>query len=683
MQVQQLPAYQFLEGTGKIFVIPVYQRDYAWTRINCQKLWDDLVSLNNNSREDHFLGTIVTIGSGLEEHTIIDGQQRLITLSILLIALQTYLKNKKDKNDAESILEEQLLDFLINKYAQDQKNRIRLKPNKQDKEYFEKLFEYKDTSDINSNIVNNYQFFYDKISSGILTPQQIFNGFRKLKIVSIDLIRGQDNPQLIFESLNSTGVDLTAGDLIRNYILMDLDPIQQEKMYREHWIEIEKLTGDVAEFVRNYLIFRQRVWVKKDDVYESFKKLSISNFNEDKEGILNELKSFAEIYSWLVQIKDYKNNNVNKGLERIHKLEFTVCYPYLLDVFSDLNEGILSEKTVSDILTTIESYAFRKILVDNTTQGLNKLFIVLGRDIKKEESWKEQYKDILNYLLLEKIASQRFPTDEEFENALINREIYHYQSKNINYLLESLENFKSAYPIDMESLTIEHIMPQTLTKDWKNKLGENWQEIYKKYLHTLGNLSLTAKNSEMSNNSFEDKQKIDFQISKLKLNFKIDGLKEWNEKTILKRAKELIKNAMVIWPYPKTTYTKPTPEEQIFDLASEDSFSNTKPLHLYMEVDDNGIELKTWREILINVCNKLYEYSPTQFKEMQINPEFQWYFNLNKPMRSKLEFRPNEFVEAAMSANSIISFLANVCESINYPPENIKFSIKNTEDLEI
>ena len=536
MQVQQLPIYQFLEGSGKSFIIPVYQRDYAWTRINCQKLWDDLFDLKNNKRADHFLGTLVTIGSGFQEYTVIDGQQRLTTTSILLIALQTYLKNKESKSEEEKILSEQILDFLINKYSPEQDKRIRLKPNKQDKEYFEKLFTNGNVESVNSNIVSNYNFFYEKIESGILTPKEIFEAFRKLKIVLIDLVRGQDDPQLIFESLNSTGVDLTAGDLIRNYILMDLQLVEQEKMYKNYWITIEKFTDNIAEFVRNYLIFKTKIGVKKDAVYSVFKKYSLENFNKDKELILKDLLYFAERYSWIVQINKHPNTLLNKQLERLNKLEFTVSHPYLLDVFNDLENNILSEQIVKDILTILESYAFRKILVDNTTQGLNKMFITLSKEIKKEKTWKDEYLEILNFILLEKRVSQRFPNNEEFENALITKEVYMLQAKNRNFLLESLENYKSAYPVNVDELTVEHIMPQTLTKEWKNKLGENWQDIHKKYLHTLGNLNLTAKNTELSNNTFEEKQQIDFQTSRLKLNFKLEGITQWNEERIVERA---------------------------------------------------------------------------------------------------------------------------------------------------
>lgn len=678
MDVQQLPIYRFLEGSGKSFIIPVYQRDYAWTKVNCQKLWDDLIDLNNNSRSDHFLGTLVTIGVGSEEYTIIDGQQRLTTISLLLKALHDFLKKEKSKSKEESNLIEQLLEFLINKY-EEEKKKIRLKPNKQDKEFFENLFEKSNDLDVNSNIINNYNFFLNKISSKELTPQQIFDSFKKLKIVWIILGRGQDDPQLIFESLNSTGVDLTAGDLIRNYILMDLEPVEQEKLYKQYWIEIENLTGNIAEFIRNYLIFKERTWVKKTDVYSVFKEYSFKNFKKDKEKILNDLLIFAELFSWFVQIKEHKNIEINKKLSRLNKLEFTICYPYLFNIFNDAKLQNLSETNIIEILTLIESYAFRKILVDNTTQGLNKMFITLSKEIKKEDSWKEEYVNILSYILLEKRVSQKVPTNEEFENALINKEIYRLQAKNKNFLLESLENYNSAYPVDVENLTVEHIMPQALTKEWKLKLGDNWQEIHNKYLHTLGNLSLTAKNSELSNNSLENKQQIDFQISKLKLNYKLDNQTNWNEEIIIERAKSLIKNAEEIWPYPKTTYSKSIPEEQTFDLESEDSFSRSKPSRLFFENDELGIEIKTWRDLLLKTCNFLYKFSPTEFIKIEKSDEFKWLFEIDKELLNAIEFVEGHFIEVGLSANHIIRILKRICERMNYPAESIIFSLKNTK----
>jgi uncharacterized protein with ParB-like and HNH nuclease domain len=329
MQVQQIPICVFLEGQNKSFTIPVYQRDYAWTRINCQKLWEDIVDLSKNERQDHFLGTIVTIGSGFQEYTVIDGQQRLTTVSLIILALHKYLKNKSDITEIESMIVEQLLEFLINKHTLDQEKRIRLKPNKQDKLYFESLFSDNEYSKIDSNIINNYKFFYDKIASNKVLPRQLYETFQKLTIVLINLDRGSDDPQLIFESLNSTGVDLTAGDLIRNYMLMDLLPKDQESMYNKYWIKIENLTQNIPEFIRNYLIYKNKISVKRDDVYSIFKKFAASVYNNDKESIAKDLLDFAKIYSILKQISEYGKANIDKRLKRLNKIEFSVCYPYL------------------------------------------------------------------------------------------------------------------------------------------------------------------------------------------------------------------------------------------------------------------------------------------------------------------------------------------------------------------
>lgn len=675
MNVSNIPIYQFLEGSGKKFVIPVYQRDYSWTKKQCNKLWDDIKDLYRFKREDHFIGTIVTIGSGnFEEYTIIDGQQRLTTISILLLALKNYLSNSNIE-DKEKI-QEQILDFLENKYSEGEK-RIRLKPNKSDKEHFEKLFSNEKNLDINSNIISNYNFFYEMISSGELNPIVIFNAFKKLKIVLISLIRGQDDPQLIFESLNSTGVDLTAGDLIRNYMLMDLEQIQQERIYKSHWVKIDDLTGDIAEFIRNYLLYKTEKAVKKENVYDIFKEFSVKSFKKNNIQLMDELLQFAEIYGQIIKSKEHPDLKINEQLNRISKLEFTVCYPYLIELLYANKIKKLNSKTVCEAIRLIESYAFRKIIVDNTTQGLNIFFITFGRDIRKESKYDENYLEVLKYILLERKASQRYPTDSEFENALIYKKIYEMQSKNKNFLLESLENFDSDYMININNMTIEHIMPQTLTEKWKKTLGESWKEIHEKYLHTLGNLSLTANNTQLSNKTLEEKQRIDYQINKLKLNYKLDTIEEWNETKIKERAKELANIAIKIWTHPKTSYTKKIGTEKIFDLNSEDDFSGFKPAKIYFEENSKGTLLKSWRDLIIKTCSFLYNYSPTEFNEIQNNPNFEHYFGTDRKLRCPIEFMPDKFVEGNISANESIKFLSKLCEKINYPKENIQFSLKN------
>ena len=676
MDVRQLPIFRFLEGQDQSFIIPVYQRNYAWTRRNCQRLWEDLVALARSQRKNHFLGTIVIIGDGFQSYTVIDGQQRLTTICILLKALHTYLDKEKSETRDETLPPKRILGFLTNEYTPGNRNRIKLKPNTQDRDAFEALVANRRIENIDSNIVSNYKFFKDKISSKDLSPKDIFESFQKLEIVSICLDGEKDNPQLIFESLNSTGEALTPGDLIRNYILMDLEPTDQERMYKDYWTRIEELTGNIAEFARNYLMCKTEDWVRKSDVYTAFKEYSFDTFKEDKEGILKDLLRFAEKYSWLVQINEHSDKELNKRLARLNELNFTVIHPYLLDVFDDLEKKSLSEKTVIKILETIESYVIRKTLVDNSTQGLNKMFPGLPKEIKREEEWENKYLDILYFMLLKKGGNLRFPDEEEFKNALITKDVYHAKIK--NFLLKSLENHNTV-PVDVDELTVEHIMPQKLTKDWKERLGKNHEETHKKYLHTLGNLTLTAKNAKMSNKNFEAKQRIDYKTSKLILNFKLDKGAKWNEEKIVKRAKGFIKTAKEIWPYPETTYFKDIPEEEIFDLtsASEDDFSGRNLSRLYIEGNETVVKLKSWRDLLTNACKFLHDSSPTQFSEIQNSQEFNRNFGPKKSLREPMPFKPNQFIEGNMSANGIIFLLTKICERMNYPAEDISFSIRN------
>jgi uncharacterized protein with ParB-like and HNH nuclease domain len=678
MQVKEIPIYQFLEGSSKRFIIPVYQRDYSWNKKNCQKLWDDILILGNCQRADHFLGTIVGIVDNFAEYVIIDGQQRLTTVSIFLLALHNFLKNKIDKSADENRLENQILEFLIDKYSKDQNRRIRLKPNKQDENFFNDLFEnsFEKKSEISSNILNNYNFFSEKILNCEIAPHDLFNYFRKLKIILIDLVRGIDDPQLIFESLNSTGVDLKSSDLIRNYILMDLEPNQQEKFYEKYWLKIEKFVEDRFElFIQNYLIFKNKISIKSDDVYDNFKKFVKENFAQDKEKILQDLIYYAKFFSIIFQITKHQNQEINNNFTKLYNLGFSVADPYFLDVFTDLDLGILSQDDVVKIIKTIEAYAFRKNFVDNTTQGLNKFFIILAKEIKKESNWKENYLDILNYILLSKSGSAKFPNDDDFEHALINKEVY--KTKNKFYLLSAIENYKSAFKIEIDNLEIEHIMPQNLNKDWQEKLGENYQEIHKKYLHTLGNLTLTTsrQNKILSNLSKEDKDKIDFQTSKLKLNFQIEEFKVWNDKAIVERSKTLASQAKLIWQYPQTNYKKIVIEDEIFDLTSDEDFSSRKPVWISFEDDNICIKLKHWRDFLKELCQIFYELIPVELDVAMKSTELNIFFDKNN-LRTPLEFAKNKFIEANLSSKNILKLAQKICNNVGYDPENVRFKLR-------
>ncbi len=680
MQVKKIPIYEFLEGRNKSFVIPVYQRDYAWKINNCKKLWEDILYLQQSGKPSHFLGALVNIYNNQEEWMVIDGQQRLTTISLLLLALGNYLKVKPDKKPSEADLQEDILDYyLINKRCKHKSQRIRLKPNKRDKSYFESLFETSDVQKNDSNIIQNYLFFYDKVSTCQILPSEIFELFKKLEIVNIELEKNIDDPQLIFESLNSTGVDLTDGDLIRNYILMDLDQDKQEHLYNEYWIKIEQLSGNVANFIRAFLMYTLHKDITQSNraIYNEFKQYSEAKFSRDSYKILKHLLKYAEIYSYFVNHSQHPDKDINQAIHRLYRLEFTVCHPFLLDVFDLFTQNVLNVSDVLNIIQLIESYAFRKILVDYTTQGLNKFFLTLSKEIKKENGWKDNYFQIMAFIIKNKSARQKIPTDDEFRETLIYKEIYKLKAKNRDFLLESLENYNSPYKIDVQELTTEHIMPQKLNQKWKIALGNKFAEIHAKYLHTLGNLSLTAKNRSLSNKDFQTKQKIDFESSKLKLSCELKNIEEWNEEAIIKRASLLAEEAIKIWKYPESNFSKDIEEEKVYyDFHEETDFRGTKPKTLI--VGETKYKIKTWRDVLRTICQILFNQSPTEFKFIMNSSELSRYFSEQKDdakLRCPIEFSDSYFVESNQSSNSIISFCCKICQKLDFDTENISIEI--------
>ncbi len=455
MKANENPFLHFLEGTDKQFVIPVYQRNYDWKKEQCEQLFNDLVEVCENNFRSHFLGSIVSIynfGGESKEYLIIDGQQRITTLSLLLLAVHNLLNKNEIQTkglNKEKIREE----YLINKWAKGAK-KIRLKPVELDNEAFSKLFGDREDYILASNITKNYLYFEDRIKKLNISIDDLFGAIEKLIIVDIELKEGEDDPQLIFESLNSTGLSLSQADLVRNFILMKETLEKQKEFYYNYWHKIEENTdkNKVSDFIRDYLTFKDRIISRKDRVYSSFKKHVHKNYpHNETEELLKELLKFSRHYKRIAFSND-NNLKVNKLLERINKLEITVSYPFLLEIFDDYENKIIDENDVIEILQTIESFSFRRTICDVPTHGLNKLFMVLGRDIKKHTDFESNYVEILKYILIHKKANQRFPTDEEFEEKLISRDIYNFQSKNKLHLLERIENYNNTERVDVEGL---------------------------------------------------------------------------------------------------------------------------------------------------------------------------------------------------------------------------------------
>lgn len=476
----------FMEGADKRYVIPVYQRKYDWKRENCSQLYEDLKKIIFDKRESHFFGSIVSSvvpnGSKIEYH-IIDGQQRLTTVTLLLLAIRNLIAQGKIIPQEERLDEQISQRFLISPWAKEE-DRIKLRPVKGDREALAKLFGDAEDYDRASNLTLNYQFFCDKILQKEVTVDDLYAAIGKLEIISITLDQS-DNAQLIFESLNSTGLALTEGDKIRNYILMGLSAEEQNEFYENYWTKIEKCTAnDVSGFVRDYLSIKQQMTPTISNVYPAFKKYAEEN-RLSAENLLKDLLRYARFFERLWTCKsNLEEQRLDDCLYRMKRLEIVVTRPFLMEVFRLNQDGEITSDEVLNVFLITENYLFRRNICEVPTNALNKIFLNLNKEILRYDGSANDYVEKFIYALLSKKESGRFPDDEEFMAALSSKQVYLMRGKYKAYLFERFENFgtvetKDVYThLDNNTYTIEHIMPQHLTPAWTEALGEDYAKIH-------------------------------------------------------------------------------------------------------------------------------------------------------------------------------------------------------------
>ncbi|GAA7386415.1 DUF262 and DUF1524 domain-containing protein [Helicobacter pylori] len=592
-------AMKLLDFIGKSqekqFVIPIYQRVYSWEKEQCKQLWDDIIKTGGNDQiEGHFIGSIVFVHDGIyttshNELLIIDGQQRLTTITLLFIALRDHL------NDEDEFLEKFSHQKIQNRYLinSDEKGdkKFKLILSEPDRDTLLSLIDEnkRKPSEPSLKIMENFKLFEEWISKNTDKLETIFKGLDKLMVVEISLERGKDNPQLIFESMNSTGKDLTQTDLIRNYILMGLEPEKQKIFYKKYWRAMEEGFEQSEreelfnKFVRHYLTIKTREIPNINKVYEAFKDY------RQKEGIGIEalLLDLQKYYGYFCQIafKKEADKDLNKALSFLVDLERDVIYPLLLELYNDYSDGVLSKQDFIPIIALIESYICRRTVCGLGTNGLNKIFASFTKKINKDQ----YLESIKAYFLSLETTKGKFPKDSEFKNLFITIDFYNLKEKKCFFerLEEGLENedFDTKEPVNTEECTIEHIMPQKLTEEWERDLGENFQAIHEKYLNTIGNLTLTGYNEKYSNNSFQEKRDMEkgFKQSPLKLNQSLKDLESFGEKEIEKRANDLADWALKIWTYPKLDAEtlekyKPKKEKKVYDLSSYKFSSHSREL---------------------------------------------------------------------------------------------------------
>lgn len=586
-------AMKLLDFIGKSqekqFVIPIYQRVYSWEKEHCKQLWDDIIKTGGNDQiEGHFIGSIVFVHDGIyttnyNELLIIDGQQRLTTITLLFIALRDHL------NDEDEFLEKFSRQKIQNRYLinSDEKGdkKFKLILSEPDRDTLLSLIDEnkRKPSEPSSKIMENFKLFEEWIRKNTDKLETIFKGLDKLMVVEISLERGKDNPQLIFESMNSTGKDLTQTDLIRNYILMGLEPKKQEIFYKKYWRAMEEDFKQnetlLNQFVRHYLTIKTRDIPNINKVYEAFKRYQQERGIET-EVLLQDLQKYCRYFCQIV-FKKEADKDLNKALGFLVDLEMDVIYPLLLELYSDYSDKVLSNADFISIIYLIESYICRRAVCGLGTNSLNKVFPSFTKHIQKDEYFKS-LKAHFGYLT----EKQRFPNNDEFKKLFITIDFYNFQKK--KYFFERLENKDNAKePVNTKECTIEHIMPQILTEEWKRDLGGNFQAIHDKYLHTIGNLTLTGYNQEYSNKSFQEKRDMEkgFKQSPLRLNQSLKDLEVFGEKEIEKRADDLADWALKIWTYPKLDAEtlekykqKGKREKKAYDLSSYKFSSHSREL---------------------------------------------------------------------------------------------------------
>lgn len=548
------------------FVIPIYQRNYSWTAEQCQQLWSDLLRAGRNDKINaHFIGSIVYVERALSAVTsqeallVIDGQQRLTTATLLIAALAKHFEDQSLDELLDTFSARKLRNYYLINPDEEGERHYKLILSETDKETLLALLKKSPMpSDVSNRIQENYLLFQSLIGQHHSELESICKGLAKLVIVEVALDRAHDNPQLIFESMNSTGLELSQADLIRNYILMGLEPGLQTELYTRYWRPMEKGFGQAAyanhfdAFMRHYLTAKTGDIPNVREVYAAFKHYARAR-NGDVSELVADIHAFAAYYCAMA-LGVEPDPALNQAYHDLRELKVDVAYPFLLDVYHDYTQQRLSTDEVLQIVRMVESYVFRRAICAIPTNSLNKTFAGLSRTLKKD-----RYVESVQATLLLLPSYRRFPSEEEFQRDLKQRDLYHFPRR--SYWLRRLENHGRKERVVVEDYTIEHILPQNeaLSKAWQEELGPEWQRIQQTWLHTLGNLTLTGYNSEYSDLPFASKRElrdkdgnlVGFAASPLKLNQGLGQIGNWDESAIQARAERLAREALKVWCTPQ------------------------------------------------------------------------------------------------------------------------------------
>ena len=657
MKASEEKLQKIIEGTIQ-YVVPLFQRAYSWTKSEWQALWDDIITLcEQENPRVHFMGSIVTMPAesapgGCPKYILIDGQQRITTIFILLAALRDKAK-PVDQKLADQIQNT----ILVNQYEEDL-DFYKIQPTQVDREAFYRIIQSE--SPIEENGISEcYGFFEKKFRQTKIDLQKfkkvICSNFSLVSVVlSID-----DDPYLVFESLNAKGRSLTQADLIRNYFFMKIEGNNQEPIYNKYWLPMQELLGDnLTEFIRHYLT-KSGAEVKTGEIYFHIKD-RISN--GDAVLYLKDLAIFAEYYAKLLDPNREEKEEVRKYLLRLNSLEVGTVYPFLLNCYDDWAKSKITEQEFITILQIIENFVLRRFVCNIQTRGLNRLFALLYSQVSKDSNLAES-----NFIERLKLAlqKQKYPKDSEFKARLMDVQLYGInRTQKAKLILESIEeSFNHKEKVALKGLTVEHIMPQSLTDWWKEHLGEDCQITHELLLHTLGNLTLTGYNSELSNADFL-KKRTHFQDSNLELNKYFGDKQSWCQEDIEARGEYLADIALKIWSY----FGEESPEE-----PSLHKITGRKPKKLRIFGQEKPVE--SWRDVLEFTLNTIADFDSERFQD--IVEQFPGFVGWDeKGFKAWRKLNNGAFIEVSLSAKRIHSFCMKAIQTADIPEEDWQLDLE-------
>lgn len=660
MKANETKIEDFLSSNKTQFVIPVYQRNYDWTTSQCKQLLDDILQVGSrNDMNVHFIGSIVYVhddvytSSRIKELTIIDGQQRLTTLTLIYVALYRLAIELKNPELVDEINET----YLINKYVSDNE-KLKLKPTDNNERALQYLLRSDEGEEFNeySKLIDNFQYFRTRINEHNMEFVQC--GLAKLMFVEISLDREKDDPQRIFESLNSTGLELSQSDLIRNYILMGLNRNDQQSIYQDYWEIIEALAKDevdnisrVSDFIRDFLTLENNKIPNKGKVYQEFKDKFPTMSLENLKATLSSLKQLVKHYNKLINPNNETDKEIRSQLGYINRLEINVAYPFLMKVYDDYHQKLIDKSIFVRVLGVVQNYAWRRFIVGLPTNALNKVFMSLYDKVEKNN-----YIQSIETALVGKSGSQRFPRDHEVIDALKFKDVYNIKSKNRVYLLERLENHKNNEYVQIEGnslITIEHIFPQTPDGQWRADLeSSEFNKIKENYLHTISNLTLSGNNGKLGNKEFIKKRDLEnagYKDSRLWLNKYLSTINRWDLEHIEERFTLISKRFLEIWDFPSVR-TEEAKNEELNIFEAEEPKGKKLEYAIFL---DAKIAITQVAKLYLHVMEKLFEMNPSIFFTTELAEKVTLTKKLeNSTIRDPRPINDTYFIESNLDNNS-------------------------------